>query len=163
MSYRLVMRTLTETPWSISVGAAIASGIFTAKLTKKLPNTIAQYALTAGVSSESVDAVVSAVAASNGVSVSVPGGWRVDYKVLFLRREADAPLISLGITDAQMMAAQLGRLNAYAKSFAYIFWSVLPWAVVGAIGGWRTANPSFSFLSINAHSVNSTRVPGIGS
>jgi hypothetical protein len=82
-------------------------------------------------------AVVAAVAASDGAPVSVPGGWRADNaNPLQLNR---VTLSLSGITDAQIAAAQFGRLTAFAKSFSYIFWSVLPWSVLGAVGEsrWR--------------------------
>ena len=73
--------------------------------------TIASYASSAGVSAGDLQRVVDAVAGASGQPVILPG-----------------------ISDAQIAAAQDGRLEAYAQSYQYIFFSIIPWTVVAAIG-----------------------------
>lgn len=101
------MRTAAE----VTVAAAIASGIFTAKIGGSLVPSIAKYATEAGVSASDLTEVVTAVAAAGGAPVSIPG-----------------------ISAEQIAAAQLGRLMAFASSYKYLFISVIPWSVLGAIG-----------------------------
>ena len=55
--------------------------------------------------------MVAAIAAAGGQAVTIPG-----------------------ISSAQIAAAQLGRLTAFAKSYQYLFISVIPWSVLGALG-----------------------------
>ena len=100
---------LTSRPHSVA--AAIASGIFTAKINAQLVPTISSFASDAGVSVSDLASVVAAVAAAGGEAVIIPG-----------------------ITPTQIAAAQLGRLTAFANSYQYLFISVIPWTVVGAIG-----------------------------
>ncbi len=114
-----------------TIGAAIASGIFTAKITSKLPVTIAMYAAAAGVPADKLTAVVGAVATAAGGAVSVPGK---QIHLTSLQWGPEYLLCQPGVTAAQIEAAQQGRLQAFAESFAFIFWSILPWAVAGAIG-----------------------------
>lgn len=91
-------------------GAAIATAIFTPKISAFLPARTAEYASRAGVPTSSLTAVVTAVlTAPAGTTPSVPG-----------------------VTAAQIAAAQAGSLQAYADAFAYIYYSIIPWAVLAA-------------------------------
>ena len=93
-------------------GAAIATAIFTPKITALLPAKTAEYASKAGVPADQITAVVTAVLkATAAVPASVPG-----------------------ITAAQIQAAQAGSLAGSAAAYAYIYYSIIPWAVAAAIG-----------------------------
>ena len=95
------------------IGASAASAIFTAKITDKLPSAIAGAALAAGVAPADLVAVITAVATGNAGPVSVAG-----------------------VTAAQIAAAQQGRLEAFAASFAYIYYFIMPFCVAGIVCEW---------------------------
>jgi hypothetical protein len=67
-----------------------------------MPAKIAEYALAAGVPADQIANVVGAVASANGAPVSIPG-----------------------LTDAQIAAAQLGRLWGFSKAYSYVYWTIL--------------------------------------
>ena len=75
---------------------------------------IAEYATNAGVSETKLPSVIAAVAGAGGMPVSVEG-----------------------VTNTQMAAAQLGRLVGYSKCYSYIYYEMLPWAALAAIGKLR--------------------------
>ncbi|UZJ53633.1 hypothetical protein CBS101457_002953 [Exobasidium rhododendri] len=93
-----------------ALGSSIASAIFSAKLTTYLPVYTARFASAAGVSASVLPDVIAAVAKEGAALKSFPG-----------------------VTDAQLQAAIVGYLEAYAISFSYIYYSIIPWTATAAL------------------------------